>query len=827
MSVVHAWEGAPSDEGVWVRAKITGASARLAVSTDPSLNNPAPVFFGPDTATSDGMVSLRATGLDAETTYYWQVEDDSVLDPDWTGRFTTLRPVGSLGTHTVAYLSCGGAGASDPGAVVTDRVSNHPGYDAIRTNTLAPVLGVDLGDKHYRDIGTGTHSPAPYDETDFRDAYDDCLTYNGTLGAEARQGKLWRELPTAYMFDNHDYSFDTASHVDADKTAPARDACLNVYRERVPHFPLPAGSGPVPVYQTWVIDRTRYILLDVRSDRDPKDDPDGPDHTMLGIQQREWLETLLGSAGEQLLVLAQPHQWVTIPTESDGWTKYEWERQWLIDLLTTTGWIDRMLTVYGNDHALGIDTGANSPGNIPAFLFSSIDSAPSTEKEVYDLGHFPGKGQYGTITIADDGDLITVTGTGWRESEIIVSHTFSVAARDEPGPDPEPVPIPPVPVAEARIRDKVTWLGVHRTTGRIIAELPDVTGDPARQLSGYATSSLTVPITRGGPGHVPVQLLEACTDGASGALVAVVNDLPIWMGLPVVQDNQMGRISLPSCPSTEAYLLKRKVRDLSRVDTDRARVALALAQQAEAINGLDGQGLGFEYDVEDTGDLITISYAASDRQTHYDAIRDLCVGGLEFEVYYDWADNSQTTVVKILRIRRRIGRVTGAPEAMFETGDAGSVTNYRDTRSWAEGKYANHVTALAPGQGEDQPASSPAIDQAAIDAGVPWVELIVEPGNNITGSGLLDEFAQAELARVKGGTSALTIDARLDGYPRPGVDASLGDQISYLLESDRHPLTDTADLRLRGERRMTSMVIRPDQNTWTPGLVEDPLLGVS
>jgi len=137
------------------------------------------------------------------------------------------------------------------------------------------------------------------------------------------------------------------------------------------------------------------------------------------------------------------------------------------------------------------------------------------------------------------------------------------------------------------------------------------------------------------------------------------------------------------------------------------------------------------------------------------------------------------------------------------------------------------VTALGPGQGESQPASAPAIDTAAWAAGVPIVESVVTAGNNLTTTDLLQAFADAEAHRMRHGTSSIDITAQISGYPRLGVDALLGDQVSYRLESARHPtpsLGDPVDRRLVGERRMTAWSLTPDQGTWQTTLVADPTL---
>lgn len=417
--------------------------------------------------------------------------------------------------------------------------------------------------------------------------------------------------------------------------------------------------------------------------------------------------------------------------------------------------------------------------------------------------------------------------SAWRNPPPVwnLYRTFLTVTEDaEPTPEPE-TPVAPPMIAAAAVRDHVTWFGVHRVTGKIITELPDMRGKFGKVLSAYGTGELAIPITRGGPGHLPVQLIEPCVDGRSGAIVAVVNDLPMWMGLTTVSRSRSNEIRV-NCVTPEAYLTKRFIRDALFDEQDRALVALSLIQQAEDIDGV-GQGLGLEYDVTLTGEGTTITYLTTDRQQIYAGVRDLCTAGLEWEIALDWADSRQTGFVKIARIARRIGRITGTPTAMFETGDAGSVIDYELTESWSERQYANHVTAIGPGQGESQPVSTPVIDQGSLDSGNPLVELVVNGGSNINTDILVNEYASAEATRVRSGTTSLSITANINQYPRPGVDLMSGDQASYRLESDRHPgpsAMDPTDLRLVGERRMTSWSMSPAEEQWDTTLVSDPTL---
>lgn len=393
-----------------------------------------------------------------------------------------------------------------------------------------------------------------------------------------------------------------------------------------------------------------------------------------------------------------------------------------------------------------------------------------------------------------------------------IYRTF-ISSTEVTPPDPTPAP-----VATAVIRRTVTWFGVHAVTGRIIAELPDMTGEVSRLLSAYTSSRLSMPLPLGGPGHIPVELVEQATAEIATAIVAVVNDIPTWMGVVLTSDRGTSAELVLGTATPEALLLRRRVRDHSFVDVDRAAVAAALVGDAGDLAGV-GSGSGFTVAVELTGDLITRDYLLTDRQTVYDALRELAADALEFTVDLDWTDATRTVVQKIIRLAPRIGKAS--TDVLFETtasgvfeSTAGSEATYRLMRDFGSGKYANHVTAVGPGEGADQPASAPAIDQAALDGGIPIVEHVVQVSSSASDQATLDRLAQAELARLRRGAETWQISARLDAYPRPGVDVGLGDDVAWQLVGHAHPAGVT------GGGRMVGYAIDQQAGRWSPILLQ-------
>jgi hypothetical protein len=413
MSVVHVWVGATTDTAAWVRGKVTGVSTRLAVSLSADLS--APIYYGPDAPTADGMVSLEATGLTANTRYYYALEDDSVLDTGFSGTFLT-HPVAAGERASFIIGAAGDAGLTGAGddSYITSAVSDNPVFDTMRTQALAEdwLFFAHLGDMHYRNIATA-------DSALYRAAYDDSLTFNGTLGADARQGRFYRDTALAYVWDDHDFGPNNS-----DSTAAGNANANAVYRERVPHYTLPAADA---IYQSWQVGRVLFIASDVRSIRDPNSDPQAPTKTMLGSAQKTWMENLLASTSAEALVWITPSRWLADGTGTDTWNSFLHERDELIDMFGDLGWLDRMIQLTADMHSLSISSGPGNPwGAFPIYMLASMDSDFGSTDPLYDIGSTPGRQQYGTIAVQDNGHTIALTGTGYINGTVWRAHTAYV-----------------------------------------------------------------------------------------------------------------------------------------------------------------------------------------------------------------------------------------------------------------------------------------------------------------------------------------------------------------------------------------------------------------
>jgi hypothetical protein len=257
--VLWVWTGAVTTTTATVVAEIV-RPARLARLTVSTRHPGRPILTPAETVGPDGVVRFQLTHLAPDLDYHYTIEVDETIDHSrGSGRFRTM-PHGPA-SFTVAVSSCADTGSS--GAV----------FDAIRA--VHPLLYINAGDLHY---GNPRHN----DVTTFGDLY------RRTLTAPA-QAALYRSVPIAYVWDDHDYGPNNA-----DAAAPTRQAARTAYATYVPHYPRPAPGQAV--YQAFTIGRVRFILTDNRSERTAA--------TMLGPRQLAWLQQELTSAsGSHALVV--------------------------------------------------------------------------------------------------------------------------------------------------------------------------------------------------------------------------------------------------------------------------------------------------------------------------------------------------------------------------------------------------------------------------------------------------------------------------------------------------------------------------------------------
>jgi phosphodiesterase/alkaline phosphatase D-like protein len=403
--VMWCWSGAITTNSFRVNARlvIDGAVSRLAVSPQSDLSNPYYSAF--DTAlaaTNNRVVSHLITGLSPDTHYYYGFEINGVVDSGAIGHARTFTE-GSE-SFTLGFASCATTG------------SQHAVFQTILS--LHPDFFLHTGDFHYEDISVN-------DVSRFRSAYDRVL-------ASPAQSALFREVPIMYMWDDHDFGPNNS-----DSTAPGRLAARLTYQEYLPHYPLAFGSGNISVNYTFNVGRVFFIVCDSRSARSPAYSPDNADKTMLGVAQKAWFkqQLLLANGKYPLIVWVNTLPWIGT-TGDDGWYLYPTERREIANFIKAND-IRGLCQLSGDAHMLAIDNGTNSDyatgggAGFPVMQAAALDRSPSLKGGPYSEGAYPGTGQFGLMSVVDNGDsIITVNWRGLNHNLTeIVHYSFTVPVR--------------------------------------------------------------------------------------------------------------------------------------------------------------------------------------------------------------------------------------------------------------------------------------------------------------------------------------------------------------------------------------------------------------
>ncbi|MEM7354161.1 MAG: alkaline phosphatase D family protein [Acidobacteriota bacterium] len=401
-AVEWVWTGALQPTSIRMVAKLTrpSESVRLLLSRDEGLANPRRSAAHTASQASGLGLSITAAGLEPGTRYVYALEIDGEVDNKRRGTFRT--PQEGPQSFTLAFGSCARTGSS------------HPVFETIRRHD--PLFFLHLGDLHYRNI-------ARNDPQRFARAFD-------TVLRSPAQSRLFRSVPIAYVWDDHDYGPDNS-----DSTSPSRAAARQAYRRWTPHYPLAEGEGGA-IYQAFTIGRVRFLLTDSRSERSPRSDPDGPDKTVLGTAQKAWLERQFLAAKERypLIVWANSFPWIA-PTRrgADDWGGYAHERLEIARFIEANQ-IRGVIMLSGDAHMLAIDDGSHNrltetggPG-FPVMHAAPLDQRGSRKGGPYSSDIARRAGQFGLMKVEDNGGsqiVVHWSGRNHKDRELI-RHRFIV-----------------------------------------------------------------------------------------------------------------------------------------------------------------------------------------------------------------------------------------------------------------------------------------------------------------------------------------------------------------------------------------------------------------
>jgi prolyl oligopeptidase len=451
------WAGALTPASAVVKARLAreGLTARLALSENPLLTKPR---FTPAVRTSSNdyyMASFELAGLKPDTQYYYAYEVNGKLERARRGQFRTY-PVGPA-SFSFAYASC------------AETASTRDVFDTIRANK--PLFYMNCGDFHYLNL---TNS----DVQKFRAAYDLVLS-------SPQQSDLYRSTAFFYMWDDHDFGGNNSN-----RKSTSQRAVKQAYNEYVPHYQLAEPVGEAPIYQTFSIGRVKFIVTDLRSDRDDPRKDDTAEKTLMGPQQKEWFkQELLSANGKYPLIFwvssvpwlgVRGSNYYSIPTnyygfvhhtnfpatnrisrsnrdrdgaegtasntrtnrnrrtpggDEDHWSAFATERREICDFVVNNH-IKGLAILHGDAHMLGADDGSHSDFSThggfraPVMAAAPLDQNPSIKGGPYSQGVYKfhrSESGFGFVSVNDRGQEIEVRYSGRNnKNEELISLHFAV-----------------------------------------------------------------------------------------------------------------------------------------------------------------------------------------------------------------------------------------------------------------------------------------------------------------------------------------------------------------------------------------------------------------
>ena len=256
------------------------------------------------TAESDFIVRAKLDGLKAGTCYHYRViagADAAASRSGRTGTFTTLpAPDNAAARLSFCMGSCMNyhafmSGKSNGGGPVTasddDKRLGYPVFAAMLA--LQPDFFIGAGDIVYYDK---PEKAAAQSLPELRRKWHEQFRYPRLVEFFARTPGYWSK-------DDHDFRFNDADL--AGDRLPAPAAGSELFREQMPVHA--AGDRDAPMHRTHRVHRDVQLwFMEGRDFRSPNRMPDGPQKSLWGAAQRDWLQRTLAASDATWKIIVTP-----------------------------------------------------------------------------------------------------------------------------------------------------------------------------------------------------------------------------------------------------------------------------------------------------------------------------------------------------------------------------------------------------------------------------------------------------------------------------------------------------------------------------------------
>ncbi|WP_198675323.1 alkaline phosphatase D family protein [Pleomorphovibrio marinus] len=302
------------DPALFMSTDLEGKEGKIKfeIGTDPQFRDALSSPWILALPENDFIAKYKATGLSPGTTYYYRVTygpEEDVHRPSRVQNFSTLPAKDSetevsfvmvTGSHLARFYLGGGFGkASSQGTEAyrgEDKYEGFHGFESILAKQ--PDFFIGNGDNVYYD------HPDNYQVKTLQEMR--AMWHRQFFMPRIR--KMFAEIPIFWMKDDHDHRFD-----DSDTTAvhprfganPSNELGIKTFLEQVPVVD-PEEEDPITYRTVRVNKHLQLWMVEGRDYRSPNEWPDGPDKTIWGEEQKQWLKNTLSESDATYKILVTP-----------------------------------------------------------------------------------------------------------------------------------------------------------------------------------------------------------------------------------------------------------------------------------------------------------------------------------------------------------------------------------------------------------------------------------------------------------------------------------------------------------------------------------------
>ncbi len=249
----------------------------------------------------DYIVKVKLEGLDPNTSYQYRLLYGLDTATYRTGHWCEFKTLPGTGvSRKINFVVNTGMNYQHfyyrPGRkyLGTDKYNGFPAAEQMLL--LQPDFFVGTGDNVYYDSPAMPRGEG-VDERSIRNYYH--LQFS-----QPRLVELFSNVGTYWEKDDHDYRWNDCDTTDGERQ-PSHELGIRMFKEQLP-VTGPNDSDEV-TYKTYRVSRElQFWLVENRDYRSPNNMSDGPDKTIWGKKQKEWLRRTLKESDAAFKVLISP-----------------------------------------------------------------------------------------------------------------------------------------------------------------------------------------------------------------------------------------------------------------------------------------------------------------------------------------------------------------------------------------------------------------------------------------------------------------------------------------------------------------------------------------